>query len=128
MSNRIELGRGFLLSSLIIAGAFASCIDVTPVVVVDDSQRMVGVDAGESACVTCIRAPDMPGPGCATEVAACFTNARCHRSFDCGIATGCWNEASPADSITCVIQCGEKEKIAEDPAALEVATTVFNCT
>ena len=42
-----------------------------------------------AACLKCLTTPDVPGPGCADEVAACRVAQTCSRGYDCQFQRGC---------------------------------------
>ncbi len=130
MRKRVDFWNRFIFCTAMM-GFASSCVDTTPIYVADSSQYVVpmeaGIDAGESACMRCQRAPDVPGPGCADELAACYTHPSCAKTADCSKAAGCYDLGNSADWTSCSLTCGEKEKLGEDPAALGAAYTNFNC-
>src|SRR5262245_38914596 len=63
---------------------FAGCLDPDPVVV-DRTDRVTASEA----CLKCLITPNIPGPGCADEVAACRAAQSCNRGYDCTFQRGC---------------------------------------
>jgi hypothetical protein len=72
-----------LVFGLLAAGS-VGCLDPEPVNV----ERKDQVTAS-AACLKCLSTPDVPGPGCADEVAACRAAQTCSRGYDCSFQRGC---------------------------------------
>jgi hypothetical protein len=68
----------------LLLGASVGCLDPEPVFI----ERKDQVTASP-ACLKCLTTPDVPGPGCADEVAACRAAATCSRGYDCTFQRGC---------------------------------------
>jgi hypothetical protein len=62
----------------------AGCLDPEPV-----SIERTDLVTASPACLKCLATPDVPGPGCATEVAACRAAETCSRGYDCTFQRGC---------------------------------------
>jgi hypothetical protein len=85
------------------AGGDAALVDGAPV---DGAP----VDGGHDVyvpppCLACITAPDMPGPGCATEIAACMADTECEAVYLCVIATDCLLLPTRQDLLACATPC-----------------------
>jgi len=67
------------------------------------------VDGGHDVylppCIACAMAPDVPGPGCATEFAACTANPECAAAYTCVIASGCLLLPTRQDFVVCATPC-----------------------
>jgi hypothetical protein len=64
--------------------AWAGCLDPEPVHV-----ERTDLVTASAACLKCLITPDVPGPGCADEVAACRAAQTCSRGYDCTFQRGC---------------------------------------
>jgi hypothetical protein len=114
----------------------AACVDLTPVtpgevvtipIPIPDVQQPPRRDASPSTdgdagpgdagfdvylppCLACLLAPDTPGPGCATEVAACMADPQCGAAYACAIENNCFlvqtREAILICSTPCVTEAG----------------------
>ena len=73
-------------------------------------------------CIACLQAPDVPGPGCGTEHAACFANPQCHAAYECAVANGCLLLQSGENAIICTTPCVVEAGIASasSPAGMAV--------
>jgi hypothetical protein len=71
----------------------------------DAKSDVVVVDT--TTCLACVDAPDMPGPGCGNESAACQADDQCSSLFACVLASGCIG-GPPSTFITCALPCANE--------------------
>src|SRR5215471_11444912 len=64
--------------------ASVGCLDPEPVFVERNDQVTASAE-----CLKCVTTPNVPGPGCADEVAACRAAPTCSRGYDCTFQRGC---------------------------------------
>ena len=81
--------------------------DAAPVDVarVDGAPVDGGHDVYVPPCLACIAAPDMPGPGCASEFAACMADPQCELAYLCVIKNGCFLAATRQEIVICATPC-----------------------
>jgi len=112
----ISLALGFFGS------AAAGCLDPEPVVIERTDQVMAS-----AACLKCVSTPDVPGPGCADEVAACRTADTCSRGYDCTFQRGCVGgtvKTFVACLPACTLLAGFKSQ--DDPGR-EAGLRIYEC-
>jgi hypothetical protein len=63
-----------------------------------------------AACQACLNAPDMPGPGCQTEIQACEALTDCAPLLPCSAAMNCYG-LTQAGFINCGLPCGTASDI-----------------
>jgi len=92
-----------------------ACIDVSPRVVPAEAgaDRIVesdvtSTDGGPSPCLSCIAAPNDPGPGCGSQWATCMTDPRCQLFVECIDEIGCFKIADRAEFIVCLSPCAPR--------------------
>lgn len=129
-----------LACSTAIAGiAAAACLDLTPIYVAPPDAAPPPpppIDAGPDApdvdirpsCQKCIETPDVPGPGCSDELAACLADPVCRSSYECILFNGCLTKGTRQKVIICGLPCAEDAGIVTqtEDAALEILN-VANC-
>ncbi len=71
---------------------------------------VVDVDL-RSPCEKCTEMLDMPGPGCATELATCLANAICNETWQCVLSSGCLLLVSRQDLVACSLPCVQEAGI-----------------
>lgn len=104
------------------------CVDVTPIVLDDQSDaQKPDVEGGApetdsdaaSSCISCIEAPNVPGPGCRDQVTACKVDIKCGFTYFCAKENGCFDKPNRTEEISCALPCAEKYGIsdrADDPS------------
>ena len=119
---------------VVTVASLPACLDLPPRVVPADAG--VEVDGGPvvrpdgpSVCVTCIQAPDDPGPGCGTAWAPCAVEPRCVGLVECSEERNCFRFNNLNQFLGCVQPCVEKFMLAgtTDPVYPLVTPIVF-CT
>jgi hypothetical protein len=120
---------------VLISGAWG-CLDLPPHVMpavdagrAEEDATAPPPDAGPSACVECIKAPEDPGPGCGTAWEACKDEPRCVGLVECTDAAGCFRISDLSQFLPCVDPCVKKFMLAgtTDPVYPLVTPIVF-CT
>ena len=109
----------------------ASILDTHPVEVdatQNDGDEADVRDAAAPTCRECVEAPNVPGPGCNDQVAACKASPKCAQLYECLYTAGCWVFDVRKDFILCGLPCAiEAGVIAEtDPEAV-LAIGVVEC-
>jgi hypothetical protein len=102
--------------------AWTGCIDPEPIVVDRTDQVMASAE-----CLKCVSTPDVPGPGCADEVAACRAAETCSRGYDCTFQRGCVGgtvKTFVACLPACTILAGFKSQ--DDPGR-EAGLRIYEC-
>jgi hypothetical protein len=87
-----------------------------------------GTDAGAfdlAACESCFMAPDMPGPGCGTEYAACQALSDCLADVMCLETSGCFGRPQSA-FISCGLKCSTGNLSVGSPAYTAIVA-FFEC-
>jgi hypothetical protein len=56
-------------------------------------------------CQTCLGQPDMPGPGCMTELEGCLMDPSCAYVYGCAVASGCLLLQTSNDLLACADPC-----------------------
>jgi hypothetical protein len=102
--------------------ASAGCLDPEPVTV-----ERTDLVMASPACLQCLTTRDVPGPGCADEVAACRAAETCSRGYDCTFQHGCVG-GSVKTFVNCLPACtvlaGFKQQ--DDPGR-EAGLRIFEC-
>ena len=111
--------------------AASGCLDPAPVTVTATGADASG-DATSAAavalCAECIMAPDQPGPGCATEMAACAALPVCETIVACANAAGCFARGSLGAVEQCGLPCAAGSGLALGDPAYSAALQAFSCT
>ncbi len=127
-----------LVMMLAALGAASGCLDFTPVTVVSDAAIVVrdastqpsdadGEAQPDPPCLACIKSPNVPGPGCANELAACDATAKCRFIFDCAYENGCVTKPMQSESIACALPCGDQLGTSAFEASILSALTLTTC-
>jgi hypothetical protein len=116
--------KAFLLFTGLFASAIAaSCLDTAPITVASSSN----VSSQSRECAACYVAPNVPGPGCADEVTACFADPKCKKAFQCSVDRGCFQGAKE-QLITCGTDCASQAGFTSlADTAYALATKVYAC-
>jgi hypothetical protein len=120
---------------LVVVAASGACLELPPhVIPVDAGAEMdtgpkVPPDAGPSACVKCLMAPEDPGPGCGSHWDACQGEPKCTGLLECTDETGCFQISSLSDFLVCVDPCVKKYMLmgTTDPV-YPIVTQIVLCT
>jgi hypothetical protein len=79
------------------------------------------VAALKSPCRLCIEATNVPGPGCADELAQCLPT-RCGGWFECGYDAGCAAQMTAHEALDCWRLClGPIAGSANDPTVVAIS-------
>ena len=79
-------------------------------------------------CRECIEAPNAPGPGCGTEVAACLASTKCTEIYACLFELNCWAIAVRRDFIVCGLPCAIEAGVASvDDPEVKLAISIAEC-
>lgn len=105
----------------------AALIDASGDVALHDGGAEVEAEASVSRCQACLTAPDQPGPGCATELAACKANAECAAAMACAFAKACFDRGSLSALISCGYPCAVEAGITLTDPAINLAYNLFQC-
>ena len=130
---------GVAVSMIVALTSTSACLSVEPIdfqprvrdAAHPDTQIAEVSDADADApptCRECIESPDVPGPGCATEVASCRASAKCKQIYECLFEAGCWATSVRKDFIICGLPCAIDAGVVSetDPDAL-AAIAVAEC-
>ena len=114
---------------ILLAASHPGCIDANPstfpdpdagpVIVRPDVVRDTADDADlHAACRACLTAPEDPGPGCGSALAACVANEKCEKIYECGFHRDCWSLPTQTDIINCGFPCFAEAGVTDfaDPA------------
>jgi hypothetical protein len=89
-----------------------NAIDFVPAPLTTLPPADAGTDAEDAdlrrPCQRCAEAPDEPGPGCGSAIAACVADPVCALVYQCALAKGCLEKADQHDSVTCGVPCAEE--------------------
>ncbi len=101
---------------------FAGCLDPQPLPFSSSTNA-----TASAACLKCLGTPDVPGPGCADEIAACRGTPTCSRSYDCSLQRGCIGGAVSA-LVACLPECTRAAGIqgSDDPGRI-TGLAVYEC-
>jgi hypothetical protein len=110
-----------LISIAAVVASYAfGCVDVTPILVIDESDGgSPDAAAEQAACVACFEKPNDPGPGCGDELAACRAYPSCRAVIDCILEAHCVTQSRDQE-VRCAAACFEKVGVrtAADPASV----------
>jgi hypothetical protein len=122
--------RAAVAAAVLLAGNVAvGCLDPSPYYLDVDAAAPPPRDAGADGggCGRCLNAPDQPGPGCATEVAACQMDPVCRDTFAC-FQTRCEGLTSQEQVVGCGLPCAQEAGLTSTAGStFTLATNVFNC-
>jgi hypothetical protein len=122
--------RRFAAAVAIAICACLACLAIHPVSVQDIDAGLGVPAAGDAdpACFTCLAAPDEPGPGCATQLAACQADPQCAQALACAAAKNCFASGSLGAIGVCGLPCiTEAGVISFDTPPFELAVSLFQC-
>jgi hypothetical protein len=122
--------RRLLGGAAIAMGACLACLGIHPVSVqeVDAGPGLQVSGDADPACFTCLAQPDHPGPGCATELAACQADPQCAQALVCATQKNCFASGSLAAIGVCGLPCiTEAGVISFDTPPFKLAVTLFQC-
>ena len=119
---------------LAVAVAAAGCDDPSLITVeAPDGSGAPAVDGGAdgasfdlAACEACFMAPDMPGPGCGTEWAACQAQSDCNTDITCIEASGCFGRTQ-SGFITCGTTCSSTTSLSVGTPGYTAIVDFFEC-
>jgi len=126
--------RATWLGAACAAAAFSACLDVTPITVAPPASSSPDASVSDaanapdsSACLGCIHGPDDAGPGCATEVAACYALFTCQATFACATANSCFERGSLGAIEGCGVPCATEAGAVSGDPSYAAMLTAFSC-
>jgi hypothetical protein len=119
--------------SLFLAALPCACLDM-PITTMSNTGNPVivpdgGPDSGQdpqAVCEACLRAPEVPGPGCQVPYDACVTSPGCRIIKDCAVELGCL-QGSKKGFIGCVFPCLARVVMTPEDPVLDLGSTLFQC-
>jgi hypothetical protein len=105
--------------------AIAACIDTDAITDYDHPPDGGGADAAETPCLHCIEGKDVPGGGCAAQIADCRTFDPCAKSIVTSNQAGCFGVMNESDFTNCIIQA--TGNVATTPDSLQASYALYSC-